>query len=338
MRKTPYFKKKVKAIEVGKKSLSKLLDEMADTGFQGRKLGEVVQIWDDMIRKKDLTILMGLSGSMSTTGMWKIICWLIENRYIDVLVSTGANLSEDLLDAMGPGYWKGSHTADDSDLLKWQVDRFYDVYADELEYRKMEALIKEFIMGLDSGRNFSSREFLYEFGKFLSKRGIKCIASTAYENKVPIYSPALFDSGYGMGAIEAFLDGKSITVNQTKDFEELLEIGTNAKRTGVVYIGGGVPKDTIQLIAVALDIARGGKVTYPHEYAIQITTDSPQWGGLSGCTLEEAVSWGKIAPKSNKATLYCDATLALPLVAHALNERVKVKRKAPDLSWLFKGV
>jgi deoxyhypusine synthase len=335
MRKTPYFKEKVKAIEVKRKSLSKLLDEMTDTGFQGRKLGEVVQIWDGMLKEKGLTVFMGLTGSMSTTGMWKIICWLIKNRYIDVLVSTGANISEDILDAMGPGYWKGSHLADDADLLKWQVDRFYDVYADELEYRKMEYLIKDFVLQLEDSRAYSSREFLYEFGKFLTKKGIDGIVSTAYKNKVPIYSPALVDSGYGMGVIEASLNGKEIVIDQTRDFLELLEIGKRTKETGVVYIGGWVPKDTVQLITVALDLTRGGDVPYPHKYAIQITTDSPQWGGLSGCTLDEAVSWGKISPGTKKATCYCDATIALPLVTHALNERVKSPRKGPDFSWLF---
>jgi deoxyhypusine synthase len=96
-----------------------------------------------------------------------------------------------------------------------------------------------------------------------------------------------------------------------------------------------VPKDFIQLLAVALDLKRGGEVPYPHDYAIQITTDSPQWGSLSGCTFEEAISWGKISATGKKAVCYCDATIALPLIAHALNERVKFKRKCSDFSWFL---
>ncbi|MEM3402246.1 MAG: deoxyhypusine synthase [Candidatus Hadarchaeales archaeon] len=336
MRKTPYFQKKVKAIAVRKKSISQLLAEMADTGFQGRKLGEVAEIWEKMIREKDLTIFMGLTGSMSTTGMWKIICWLIENRYIDVLVSTGANISEDILDAMGAGYWKGSHLVDDADLLKHKIDRFYDVFADELEYRKMEELIRKFVTTLDEEKIFSSAEFLYRFGEFLHKRGLKCIVSTAYKHGVPIYSPAMADSGYGVAmATGTVKDGKKVVIDQVRDFVELLEIGKHAKKTGVIYIGGGVPKDTIQLVAVMLDLVRGGETPYPHDYAIQITTDSPQWGGLSGCTLEEAISWGKISATGKRATCYCDATIALPIVSHALNERIGKPRKGRDFSWLF---
>ncbi len=338
MREAPYFKEKLEPIEVKEKSISQLLAEMAKTGFQGRRLGEATRLWEEMIKEDNLTIFMGYAGSMSTTGMWKIICWLIENRLIDVLISTGANISEDILEAMGGTYWRGSHLVDDANLLRYKIDRFYDVFADELEYRKMENLIEQFMMELDENYDYSSREFLYKFGKWLSERNIKCIISTAYENKVPVFCPAIVDSGYGIAAITAGVKGKKIKVDQMKDFREFLEIGEKSPRTGVIYVGGGVPKDFTQLLTVAIDLARGGEVSYPHEYAIQITTDAPVWGGLSGCTLEEAISWGKISPRGKNVTCYCDATIALPLIAHALNERVKFERKYPDLSWLFEDV
>jgi len=335
MRETPYFKEKLKTIEVRDKSISQLLDEMAKTGFQGRKLGEVVDVWEDMIKEDDLVIIMGYSGSMSTTGMWKIVCWLIENRYIDILVSTGANISEDILDAMGAGYWKGHYLVDDADLLKHKIDRFYDVYADELEYRKMENLIEKFILELDENEIYSTREFLHRFGKWLDERKLNCILSTAYRHKVPVYCPALVDSGYGVAALTAGVKGKNIKVDMMEDFRELTRVVDEVGRSGVVYIGGGVPKDFAQLATVCRDLLRGGEVPYPHDYAIQITTDSPQWGGLSGCTLEEAISWGKTSATGKNVTCYCDATIALPLVAHALNERIKSKRKYPDLSRIF---
>jgi deoxyhypusine synthase len=335
MRETPYFKEKLKAIEVRGKNISQLLDEMSDTGFQGRKLGEAVRVWEEMLKEEDMAIFLGYAGSMSTTGMWKIVCWLIENRYIDVLISTGANISEDILDAMGSGYWKGSHLADDADLLKYKIDRFYDVFADELEYRKMENLIEEFILGLDEDHVYTTREFLHEFGGWLRERGLRCIVSVAHEHKVPVYCPALVDSGYGVAALTAGVKGKNIKVDMMEDFRELTRLADGFERTGVIYVGGGVPKDFAQLVAVCIDLLRGGEVPYPHDYAIQITQDSAQWGGLSGCTLEEAISWGKTSPTGKNITCYCDATIALPLIAHALNERVKFKRKAPDLSWVF---
>ncbi len=333
MRKTPYFKEKLETIEVRKKSLSQLLQEMAKTGFQGRKLGEAAALWEEMLGKKNMAIFFGYTGSMSTTGMWKIVCWLIEKRFIDVLVSTGANISEDILEAMGGTYWRGTDFVDDADLLKHKVDRFYDVYADELEYRKMEGLISEFMETLEEGHPYSSREFLWEFGKWLHRRGINCIVSTAYRKKVPIFCPAIIDSGYGIAYLEA---KKKVCLDQGRDFAELLEIGKRLERRGVIYIGGGVPKDFVQLLAVAIDLLRGGEDPCPHDYAIQITTDQPVWGGLSGCTLKEAISWGKVSPHGKNVTCYCDATIALPLLSHYLNERVRSRRSYPDFSWLLK--
>ncbi len=332
MRDTPYFKERLESIEVKKKSVSQLLSEMAKTGFQGKKLGEITDIWEEMLKQDNVTIFFGYSGSLSTTGMWKIVCWLIERRFIDVLISTGANISEDILEAMGGTYWRGTDMVDDADLLRYQIDRFYDVYADELEYREMENLIAEFMGELKEDYSFSSREFLHEFGRWLSKRGIKCIVSTAYEKKIPIFCPALVDSGYGIATVRA---KKKICVDQMKDFREFMMLGEKCKQTGVIYIGGGVPKDFTQLLAVALDLMRGGEEVFPHKYAIQITTDQPVWGGLSGCTLKEAISWGKVSAEGKWATCYCDATIALPLVAHALNERVEERKKYPDLSWMF---
>jgi deoxyhypusine synthase len=330
--------KPVATIEVGKKSVSVLLDEMSQTGFQGKKLGEVAKIWAEMARQKDLTIFLGLTGSLSTTGQWKIIRWLVENRYVDVVVSTGANISEDILEALGYHYYQGTWLADDEELLRLKVDRFYDVYADEMQYRKLENTIYKFAATLDERGVYSTREFLYRFGEFLSKKGIASIVAAAYEAQVPIYSPGLIDSGYGVAlSLLKRQKGRLIRLDQTKDMEELAQIAEKAKRTGVVYLGGGVPKDTIQLSTIIKSLAKGGEEETPHEFALQITADSPQWGGLSGCTLEEAISWGKISSQAKKATLYADITLALPLVAHALNEKVDRRNFPPDLGWVFKN-
>lgn len=337
MKKSEYLKKKVESIEVGRKSVSELLHAMRQTGFQGRKLAEAAEVWQRMAEDEETTIFMGYAGSLSTTGMHKIVRWLIENRFIDVLVSTGANISEDVFEAMGYNYYQGTHAADDADLLRNQINRYYDVYADELQYRKMEWLIVEFLETLDQKKNYSSAEFLHEFGKFQNKKKIPSITEAAYRAGVPVFSPAMADSSYG---IAAYLLGKEkkkhVVVDQMKDFAQLGEIGERSKSTSVVYVGGGVPKDTIQLVTIMKDLGRGGETIYPHKYAVQITTDSPQWGGLSGCTFEEAVSWGKIDEKATKAVVYSDATIALPVISHALAERLKGKRRGQDFSWLFK--
>lgn len=341
MRITPYFKTKLESIEVTTpKTISQLLSEMAKTGFQGKKLGETAAAWESMLREKELTIILGYAGSMSTTGQWKIINWLIENRFIDVLVSTGANISEDILEAMGGTYWQGSHTIDDAKLLKHKIDRFYDVLADEMEYRQMESLIAEFMKKLPSDRDYSSAEFLHLFGKELSNKGINSIAANAFEHNVPIFCPAIVDSAYGI----AYLLNKkshrefSINIDHMKDFEQLVKIKSRAKNTGAIFIGGGVPKDFIQLTTVARSLteSRQYERIYPHKYAIQITTDSAQWGGLSGCTFDEAISWGKTSDDGINVQCHCDATLALPIVVHALAERVEKRENFPDFAWFFR--
>lgn len=354
----PHLKEKVKAIEVNNKSVSGLLDAMAETGFQGRKLGEIAKTWEAMIKDKDLGIIMGYTGSLSTTGQWKMINWLIENRYIDVLVSSGANISEDIVEAMGYSYWKGHHLADDVELLKTDINRYYDVYGLETEYMDMTEMIADFIgENLKQGHPYSSREFLHLFGLWLKNKGINSIVATAAVHGVPIFCPAIVDSPYGDAGLIAKAKGFNLILDNMKDYSEFMSLSEKIKDTGVIYIGGGVPKDFIQLLAVTADLLyperrvpgktpkvfrakRGEKEEliesyYPHKYALQITTDSPQWGGLSGCTFEEATSWGKEDIHTPKVQCYCDATIALPLVTHALQERVGQKREGIDFSHLF---
>jgi len=345
-----YLRRKVESIEVKEKSVSQLLSEMARTAYQGRKLGEAAEIWEKMLREEDLTIIMGLAGSMSTAGQWKIINWLIEKRFIDVLVSTGANISEDIVDAAGFGYWQGTPEVADEKLLEADINRYYDVYGKESDYRRMEEMIAEFLLTLKTDYPYSSMELLHLFGKWLSAKGIRSIVAVAAEKGVPVFCPAISDSAYGEAFLIAKNKGHNIVVDQVKDFYQFVSIGERVKDIGVIYIGGGVPKDYTQLLAVSLSPKtmdqkvpeRRGflrktvkEYYYPHKYAIQITTDSPQWGGLSGCTLEEAISWGKISSEGKRVTCYCDATIALPLLTHALNERVEHRKKIPDLSFLL---
>lgn len=347
------FTDKVKAMEVeAPRTVSELLAEMSKTGFQGRNLARVVDTLEAMIKDKDTTILLGYAGSLSTTGQWKIINWLIENRYIDILVPTGANISEDIIEAMGYSYYQGSHNVDNEMLFKLGYNRYYDVYGKESDYLEMTELIAEFILTLDEGYKYSSREFLHLFGKWLAGKDIKSIVATAAENGVPVFCPAIADSPYGDAALVAKSKGFQLTIDAIKDYIEFMTLGESVKETAVIYIGGGVPKDFIQLFAVTGGLLyedrkipnRKGEVKrkgtdetyYPHRYAVQITCDSPQWGGLSGCTFEEAVTWGKEAPEGRLVQCYSDATIALPIVTHALAERVKSKRKGRDFSRLLK--
>lgn len=347
-----FFRKKVAAVEVGpNKSVSNLLMEMSNTGFQGKTLARVVDVFEKMIKDDGLTIFFGYAGSLSTSGQWKIVNWLMENRYIDVLIPTGANISEDIIDAMGYDYWQGTHNADNLELFFEGINRYYDVYGKESDYLEMTELIAEFIITLDEDHKYSSREFLKLFGRWLGERDIRSIVTVAAENDIPIFCPAIADSPYGDAALIARSKGFNLTIDAIKDYVEFMGMGEKVKDTGVIYIGGGVPKDFIQLFAVTSDLLyenrivpnrKGGynrkgtgnlETYYPHRYAVQITTDSPQWGGLSGCTFEEAVSWGKESHDGGLVQCYCDATIALPIVSHALAERVNGKRDSKDLGF-----
>lgn len=344
--------KKVEAVEVcAGKSVSDLISAMSKTGFQGRSLARTVEIFEKIISDPDVTVFLGYAGSLSTTGQWKIINWLIENRFVDILVPTGANISEDIIDAMGFDYFQGSPNTDDAKLFSEGINRYYDVYGKETDYLEMTEMIADFITTLDENRKYSSREFLKLFGEYLSAKKINSIVATAAEKGVPVFCPAIADSPYGDAALIAESGGFHLTIDAVKDYAEFMKMGEKVKETAVVYIGGGVPKDFIQLFAVTGDLLykdrkipgrkkgvnRKGtgpaETYYPHKYAIQITTDSPQWGGLSGCTFEEAVSWGKENPEGGLVQCYCDATIALPIVSQAIAERVKNPRKGKE--WKF---
>ncbi len=320
-------------VKIEKRGLSELLEDMAKTGLQGRKLGEAFQVWKNMLEDKEVTIFLGLSGAMVPAGMRRVISYLIRKNYIDVIVSTGANIFHDIHEAVGGKHYLGSAHVDDIALLRHGIDRIYDVFAEEEKFRKSDRLIAEISEELPSDREFSSREFINHLGKRLIERGAAedSIIVSAIESKLPIFIPALGDSSIGIGLMIARRKGVNIMINQMKDVDEITKIVEKTEKTGVIYIGGGVPKNFIQQTEVIASIL-GFRVN-GHEYAIQFTTDAPHWGGLSGCTFEEAVSWGKISVTSKKVQVFVDATIALPVVVNALEE-LGIERKRSDASFL----
>jgi deoxyhypusine synthase len=334
VKKSEYLSSPTDPIDVRRRSISDLLKAMKDTGFQGRKLGEAVEVWANMLREKELTILMGLSGAMVPAGMGKILAYLIQNRYIDCLVSTGANIFHDIHEALGGMHYKGSPTVNDAELYKHRIDRMHDVFAPEEEFREVDLFIAEVAESLEHSRTYSSREVIHHLGRAVVERNGRAdsIIVSAYKEGVPVFLPALGDSSIGIGLMAARRRGYNTAVDHMKDVDEITQIIEKAGKTGVIYVGGGVPKNFIQqteVITSLLGLESGG-----HDYGIQFTTDAPHFGGLSGCTFEEAVSWGKISPTARKAQVFVDATIALPLVTHALTEMVEgLERNAPSYGW-----
>lgn len=297
--------------------LAALLEGMASTGFQGRKLGESVRIWRQMLEDPDCTILLGLSGAMIPAGMREVLSALVRQHYVDAIVSTGANVFHDACEHLGICHYQGHHHVDDADLFSRGIDRIYDVFAFEEEFRTTDRQIAEFARSIAPFRG-SSRAFIETFGRHVMKVAPESnsFLATCVKENVPVFVPALADSSIGIGLVIARRDGVEVDVDQLADADEVTRIVEAAPKTGVVYIGGGVPKNFIQqtqVIASIHDADCSG-----HAYAIQFTTDAPHWGGLSGCTFEEAISWGKEQVQSPRVQCFCDATIALPIVGSAL--------------------
>jgi deoxyhypusine synthase len=271
--------------------------------------------------------------------MRRIIAYLIRRRMIDVLVSTGANLYHDCFEARGEKHYIGSQYVNDVQLRKQRVDRIYDVFADEDRFYQTDIWIeKEFCTQLLDDRPYSSREILHLLGRVLEEEGREkdSILVEAYKSGVPIFCPALGDSALGFAIMFANRRrGRRIILDSLRDVEDSSRITEKARMTGVVYLGGGVPKNFIQQTAVIASYqTRHDK---SHSFAAQVSMDMPVWGGLSGCTFEEAQSWGKIGRNARTASCYADATLALPLISRTLAERFKrLRRGVPVFDWSSK--
>lgn len=300
-------------------SVDELLENMSKSGFQGRKLGEAFHLWKEMIETPGTKIIIGLSGAIIPAGMQECIVTLLENRYIDCIVSTGANMFHDFCEHMGVKHYVGSHLTDDTVLYKNGVNRIYDVFASDKEIGRMEEYIGNF--GVTLGKQvLTSREFFKLLGEKINaeKPDGRSVIGTAAKMDVPIYVPALADSSYGIGLVYGRRRlGAEVIIDHLKDADELSEYVEVAKKTGIVILGGGTPKNFIQQTEV-IPPKYQKKYLGGHMFALQITTDAPHWGGLSGCTFEEGISWGKEKEETHKLQCFCDITIALPILTSAL--------------------
>jgi deoxyhypusine synthase len=293
-----------------------ILAKMERISFQGRSLGVAHRVWQKMLAD-DVTIFMGMAGALSAGGLRLIVAYLIEHRYIDCLVSTGANLYHDLHETRGQHHYLGSSRVNDAALADDRIDRVYDTYASEDEFCENDEWIAEFALTLER-RPYTSREFLYRLGEYLwQQTGQDGILTAAYRANVPIFCPAIADSSIGMGLSQArHRDATAGLIDVVGDILESANIVIRHPRTASIVLGGGTPKNFINQASVQaefFDDRVGG-----HRYALQIVTDVPHFGGASGSSLEEARSWGKLATDAEQVTVHADATIALPLLVSAL--------------------
>jgi deoxyhypusine synthase len=297
-------------------SADQVLTRMERISFQGRNLATAHRVWQRML-EDDVTIFLGMAGALSAGGLRLIVAHLIEHRYVDCLVSTGANLYHDLHETRGQRHYVGSPLADDAALANDRIDRVYDTYASEEEFVDNDNWIADYVATLES-RPYTSREFLYRLGGHLWKTtGANGILTAAYRANVPIFCPAIADSSIGMGLSQARqIRAGAGLIDIIGDIVESANIVIRRPRTASVVLGGGTPKNFINQASVQAEFYSsqvGG-----HRYALQIVTDVPQFGGASGSTLEEAQSWGKLATDAAQVSVQVDATIALPLLASAL--------------------
>ena len=293
-----------------------ILDRMAGISFQGRNLATAHRVWKKMLAD-DCLIFLGVAGALSAGGLRLILAHLITNRYIDCIVSTGANLYHDLHECRGRHHFQGSPEADDRALQAAHIDRVYDTLMDEDEFIDNDNWIATFSESLGK-RPYTSREFLYRLGEHLwNETERDGILTAAYRANVPIFCPAIADSSIGMGLSQGRQSIPGIgQIDVIGDIVESANLVIRKRRTASVVLGGGTPKNFINQASVQAEFYSSG--IGGHSYALQIVADVPHFGGASGSTLTEARSWGKVAADADQVTVNADATLALPLLTTAL--------------------
>src|SRR3984893_17246623 len=307
-----------------------ILSRMERISFQGRNLATAQRVWQKML-EDDVTIFLGMAGALSAGGLRLVVAHFIANRYIDCLVSTGANLYHDLHETRGQHHYIGSPHSDDAALADDGIDRVYDTLASEEEFIGNDNWIAGFAASLEA-RPYTTREFLYLLGGHLWKtRKRDGILTAAYRANVPIFCPAIADSSIGMGLSQARqIKAGAGHIDIIGDIVESANLVIRRPRTASVVLGGGTPKNFINQASVQAEFYSsevGG-----HRYALQIVTDVPHFGGASGSSLEEAQSWGKLATDSARVSVQADATIALPILVNALAATagpVLARRKGP---------
>ena len=290
-------------------TVNELIKEMNKSGvFNAGKLADAVDICEWMIKDKDCVVFLGLAGAAVPGGMKNVIIDMLNN--IDVFVTTGANLTHDLIEALGFKHFKLSEF-NDEDLNKKGYDRIYNAAMPNKVYEELEKFFKDIIFPKVT-KELTIKEFLWLIGKNIKKED--SILRVCYEKKIPIFCPALADSGIGLMVWGKLAKGEKINIDGFSDMKEIIDISWNAKKTGVIYLGGGVPKNFIQQ---SLQFSKGA------DYGVQITMDRPEHGGSSGAELKEGKSWGKLKFKAKYVDVICDFTIALPIIVAALKERIR---------------
>jgi deoxyhypusine synthase len=293
-----------------------VVEAMSKMAFQARNLARGCQIVDTMVQERDCTVILCLAGSLISAGLKKTLLTLVETNSVDCIVSTGANMVDmDFFEGLGFRHYIGDPDADDEQLQQLGIDRIYDTFISEHELRVCDATISLVADRLPP-RPHSSREFMAALGAYLEEQnlGQDSLLRTCYAKQVPIFVPSLSDcsAGFGLTFHQQHSPKGYVSHDSVRDFSELTRIVSSSGSSGMLIIGGGVPKNFTADTVVCADVL--GMPAKMHKYAVQITVADERDGALSGSTLREAHSWGKIESGAEQM-IFAEATLALPNLA-----------------------
>jgi len=332
------LKEPVRHIDIKSIDVVPLIEQMGETAFQARNLARAASIVDMMQRDTECAVIMTLAGSLVSAGLKQVIIDMIEHNMIDAIVSTGANIvDQDFFEALGFKHYKGDPFADDAVLREMSIDRIYDTYIDEDELRVCDDTMAVIANSMKLGA-YSSREFIMEMGRYIDEKNLdrNSIVYKAFEKGVPIFVPAFSDCSAGFGLVhhQWHHPQEQVTIDSVKDFRELTRIKIANDKTGLFMMGGGVPKNFTQDIVVAAEVLGYDDVSM-HTYAVQVTVADERDGGLSGSTLKEASSWGKVDTVFEQM-VFSEATIALPLLAgYAYHKKGWEGREAKNFNALL---
>ena len=320
MRRKDYLKHPVEHMKITSPlTVDQLMRQFSNSGsFGAGRVATACDIYEKMLKDKDCTVFLAVSGAIVPAGLRTLIADLIRKRYVDVLVCTGASMVHDAIEALGSRHYKGSWVEDDRELYKYHLFRIYDVLVTEEAYVRLDFKLAEMyreIADERKGETLSSREFAWELGKRLEDKN--SILRAAYEMNIPVFIPAVRDSEFGfIHWLHSSQKGVKnvLTLDAFKEVPEICGICSKSPKNGMIVLGGGVPRNSVQSAALA---SKKGL-----DYAVVVTMDRPETGGLSGSTLKETVSWGKVKGEADDVMVIGDIMVVFPLMAASVMERL----------------
>lgn len=339
-RKAELLSRPVEHIDITQFDARPLVEAMGKMSFTSRDTARAAEIYNLMLADKDCSVILTLAGSTSAGGCMHVYRDLVKAGMVDAIVSTGASIVDmDFFEALGYKHYQGDSTLDDGELREMYIDRIYDTFIDEEELQACDMAIKDITDSLEA-RPYSSREFIHEMGRWLKTNAKKkdSLIEACFDHGVPIFCPAFTDSSAGFGLVKHQVERMKekkpyLTIDAIADFRELTDIKIEAGTTGLLMVGGGVPKNFAQDTVVCAEIL--GFDAEMHKYAIQITVADVRDGACSSSTLKEASSWGKVDTVYEQM-VYAEATTVMPLIASDAYHRGLWKGRAPrEFSKLF---